>query len=216
MERLRPGLRRVESDAVVDGFCDSDFNNGGTDVQGYTLQGNYALSRRVSLGLAGWRRPRSPARRSRRHHPFRSQRQILTMKRLCTLSLRHPARRRPPRRRRGSHVESQLRDAVKNLTRQVQTAQTDLATAQAAATQAADQFKSDEAKIAGLIKHGDEDKAAADKVAAELNAKLAQAAEELEKVKAELETTKSARTPQARWPPPRRPSGPSSRRRTTS
>jgi chromosome segregation ATPase len=93
----------------------------------------------------------------------------------------------------GPNVESQLRDAVKNLTRQVQTAQTDLATAQAAATQAADQFKSDEAKIAGLIKHSNEDKAAADKVAAELNAKLAQAAEELEKVKAELETTKSAR-----------------------
>jgi hypothetical protein len=45
------GWRRVESDAVVDGFCDSDFNNGGTNVQGYTLQGNYALSRRVSLGL---------------------------------------------------------------------------------------------------------------------------------------------------------------------
>jgi hypothetical protein len=47
------GWRRVESDAVVDGFCDSDFNNGGTNAQGYTLQGNYALSKRVSLG-ARW------------------------------------------------------------------------------------------------------------------------------------------------------------------
>jgi len=47
------GWRRVESDAVVDGFADSDFNNGGTNAQGYTLQGNYALSRRVSLG-ARW------------------------------------------------------------------------------------------------------------------------------------------------------------------
>ncbi len=45
------GWRRVESDAVVDGFADSDFNNGGTNAQGYTLQGNYALSKRVALGL---------------------------------------------------------------------------------------------------------------------------------------------------------------------
>ena len=45
------GWRRVGYDAVVDGFADSDFNNGGTNAQGYTLQGNYALSKRVSLSL---------------------------------------------------------------------------------------------------------------------------------------------------------------------
>ena len=90
-------------------------------------------------------------------------------------------------------AEAQLRDAVKNLMRQLQTAQTDLATAKAAADQAADQVKGDEAKIALLIKNAKEDKAAADKVAADLNTKLDNAAKDLEKVKAELETTKAAR-----------------------
>ncbi len=43
--------RRVGSDAVVDGFNDSDFGGGGTNVQGYTLAATYALSPRVALGL---------------------------------------------------------------------------------------------------------------------------------------------------------------------
>ncbi|HTB81767.1 MAG TPA: putative porin [Opitutaceae bacterium] len=43
--------RRVESDSVVDGFCDSDFGGGGTNLKGYTFGGNLALSSRVSLGL---------------------------------------------------------------------------------------------------------------------------------------------------------------------
>jgi hypothetical protein len=43
--------RRVESDAVVDGFCDSDFGGGGTNLKGYTFAGNLALSSRVWLGL---------------------------------------------------------------------------------------------------------------------------------------------------------------------
>lgn len=43
--------RRVESDSVVDGFCDSDFGGGGTNLKGYMLSGNLALSSRVSLGL---------------------------------------------------------------------------------------------------------------------------------------------------------------------
>ncbi len=45
------GYRYVESDAVVDGFTDSDFGGGGTNVQGFTLGGNMALSRAVRLGL---------------------------------------------------------------------------------------------------------------------------------------------------------------------
>ena len=45
------GYRYVESDAVVDGFCDSDFGGGGTNLKGYTLGGNLALSPRVWLGL---------------------------------------------------------------------------------------------------------------------------------------------------------------------
>ena len=43
--------RYVESDAVVDGFADSDFGGGGTNVQGYTFGGALALGARVSLGL---------------------------------------------------------------------------------------------------------------------------------------------------------------------
>lgn len=43
--------RHVESDAVVDGFNDSDFGGGGTNLKGYTLMGSVALSERVALGL---------------------------------------------------------------------------------------------------------------------------------------------------------------------
>jgi hypothetical protein len=43
--------RYLETDSVVDGFTDSDFGNGGTNLQGFTLGGTYALSRRTSLGL---------------------------------------------------------------------------------------------------------------------------------------------------------------------
>ena len=45
------GYRYVESDAVVDGFCDSDFGGGGTNLKGYTVYGNLALSPRVWLAL---------------------------------------------------------------------------------------------------------------------------------------------------------------------
>jgi hypothetical protein len=45
------GYRYVESDAVVDGFADSDFGGGGTNVKGYTLGGNLALSPRVYTGF---------------------------------------------------------------------------------------------------------------------------------------------------------------------
>jgi hypothetical protein len=43
--------RYVESDSVVDGFVDSDFGGGGTNLKGYTVNGALALSRRVWLGL---------------------------------------------------------------------------------------------------------------------------------------------------------------------
>ena len=43
--------RHVESDAVVDGFNDSDFGGGGTNVQGYPFSGSLALGARVALGL---------------------------------------------------------------------------------------------------------------------------------------------------------------------
>jgi hypothetical protein len=48
---LNLGYRYVESDAVVDGFTDSDFGGGGTNLQGYTIGGNLALAPFVSAGL---------------------------------------------------------------------------------------------------------------------------------------------------------------------
>jgi hypothetical protein len=47
------GYRYVESDSVVDGFTDSDFGGGGTNLKGFTLGGNYALSPSVRIG-ARW------------------------------------------------------------------------------------------------------------------------------------------------------------------
>lgn len=45
------GYRYVESDAVVDGFTDSNFGGGGTNVQGFTLGGILALSKDVRCGI---------------------------------------------------------------------------------------------------------------------------------------------------------------------
>ncbi|MDR3401067.1 MAG: putative porin [Chthoniobacter sp.] len=45
--------RHVESDSVIDGFTDADFGAPlyGTNLKGYTLRGNVALSRNVWLGM---------------------------------------------------------------------------------------------------------------------------------------------------------------------
>ncbi len=43
--------RHVESDAVIDGFNDSDFGVGGTNLKGYSFGGQLALSSRVWLGV---------------------------------------------------------------------------------------------------------------------------------------------------------------------
>jgi hypothetical protein len=45
------GYRYVESDAVVDGFTDSNFGGGGTNVQGFILGGDMAVSPAVRLGV---------------------------------------------------------------------------------------------------------------------------------------------------------------------
>lgn len=45
------GYRNVQSDAVVDGFCDSDFGGGGSNLKGYTVSFNLALLTDVSLRL---------------------------------------------------------------------------------------------------------------------------------------------------------------------
>ena len=47
------GYRYVESDSVVDGLTDSDFGGGGTNLKGFTLGANMALSKAVRIG-ARW------------------------------------------------------------------------------------------------------------------------------------------------------------------
>ncbi len=41
----------LERDAVVDGFTDSDFHGGGTDAEGYTLAGEFGITRETWLRL---------------------------------------------------------------------------------------------------------------------------------------------------------------------
>ncbi|MEI6083055.1 MAG: putative porin [Verrucomicrobiota bacterium] len=43
--------RYVESDSVIDGFCESDFGGGGTNVKGYSVGGALALSPKIFLAL---------------------------------------------------------------------------------------------------------------------------------------------------------------------
>ena len=45
------GYRYLESDSVVDGFTDSDFGGGGTNVQGFTLGGLFALTKDIRCGI---------------------------------------------------------------------------------------------------------------------------------------------------------------------
>ena len=45
------GYRYVETDAVVDGFAESDFGGGGTNVQGYHLGASFAVSPNVRFGV---------------------------------------------------------------------------------------------------------------------------------------------------------------------
>jgi len=47
------GYRHLESDAVVDGFADSDFGLGGTNAKGWIAGANYGVARNVLLG-ARW------------------------------------------------------------------------------------------------------------------------------------------------------------------
>ena len=49
--QLSFGYRYIGSDAVVDGFNDSDFGLGGTNMKGFTVAGRLALSPNVYLGL---------------------------------------------------------------------------------------------------------------------------------------------------------------------
>jgi hypothetical protein len=45
------GYRYVESDAVVDGFTDSDFGGGGTNLKGFTIGATMAVSPAAKLGI---------------------------------------------------------------------------------------------------------------------------------------------------------------------
>ncbi len=48
---LALNYRYVESDAVIDGFCDADFGGGGTNVKGYTISGYLALAPRINVNI---------------------------------------------------------------------------------------------------------------------------------------------------------------------
>jgi hypothetical protein len=43
--------KRVERDAVLDAFTDSDFHLGGTDAKGYILGGSYGLGKNTAVSL---------------------------------------------------------------------------------------------------------------------------------------------------------------------
>ena len=45
------GYKRVERDALLDAFTDSDFRLGGTDARGYILSGSYGLGKNVSAAF---------------------------------------------------------------------------------------------------------------------------------------------------------------------
>lgn len=45
------GYRRLGSDAVIDGFADSDFGLGGTNVKGWLAGANYGIAKNAFLGL---------------------------------------------------------------------------------------------------------------------------------------------------------------------
>ncbi len=49
--RVGVNYRYVETDAVVDGFADSDFGLGGTNVKGFTLYGGVAITPNVSFNV---------------------------------------------------------------------------------------------------------------------------------------------------------------------
>ena len=43
------GYKRIEADAVLDGFTDSDFHLGGTDTKGWLLGANYGVDKNAWL-----------------------------------------------------------------------------------------------------------------------------------------------------------------------
>jgi hypothetical protein len=43
--------KHIESDAVIDGFTDSDFGNGGTNMKGYSLWGTVAVTPKATFGV---------------------------------------------------------------------------------------------------------------------------------------------------------------------
>lgn len=49
--RISAAYKRVETDAVLDIFTDSDFGLGGTDVEGYVLRGGFGIYDNTSIGV---------------------------------------------------------------------------------------------------------------------------------------------------------------------
>lgn len=49
--QLAAQYKHIESDAVIDGFTDSDFGLGGTNMKGFALSGIWALTPKATIGL---------------------------------------------------------------------------------------------------------------------------------------------------------------------
>ena len=49
---IAAAYKRIETDAVLDIFTDSDFGLGGTDVKGYLLDGNFGIYKNTSIGVS--------------------------------------------------------------------------------------------------------------------------------------------------------------------
>jgi hypothetical protein len=47
------GYKYLESDSVIDGFNDTDFGGGGTNLEGYVLRANLAVNKYV-WGTVSW------------------------------------------------------------------------------------------------------------------------------------------------------------------
>ncbi len=49
--QVTAAYKRIERDALLDAFNDSDFRLGGTDARGYILGGSYGVAKNTSLSL---------------------------------------------------------------------------------------------------------------------------------------------------------------------
>ena len=171
--------RYVETDATIDGFTDADFGGDltGTNLKGYTVGGNLALSSRVWGGAAvDERRRRFRSDLYQRSHPIRPQRQVLrpTMNRkllfpiviALALILIRPALADDQQ---TPSTETRLRQALRDTMLQLRDAQNQGVTLQATQAQSEKDKADLQAKVDALMAQVKSvtDEAATDKAAAD-------------------------------------------------